>query len=100
MICPPQHGEMPEAGKQGGEWMVLSDKSGRALAWSLLHDPLRTRVEVHDPEHGPSIVVGPPTSGFFEVILPDVPGAETAELYLGFPARKVASFELRGEARA
>jgi hypothetical protein len=95
MISPPQPGDAPEAGKHAGEWMLLCDRSGRTLAWRLLHDPLRTRVEVHDPERGPSIVVGPPSSGMFEVLLPDVAEAELAELYLGSPARKVASFDLR-----
>src|SRR5262245_1866097 len=78
MISPPQHGEPPEAGKQGGEWMILSDRQGRTVAWCLLHDPLRTRVEVHDPEAGPSLVVGPPSSGVFEVLLPDVADAQRA----------------------
>jgi hypothetical protein len=99
MISPPQHGDEPEAGKHSGEWIVLCDRSGRTLAWRLLHDPLRTRVEVHDPDAGPRIVTGPPTSGVFEALLPDVPDGTRADLYLGAPARKLASFDLapRGE---
>lgn len=94
MISPPQQGDRPEPGKHSGEWIVLTDRGGRTLAWRLLHDPLRTRVEVHDPDAGPKIVTGPPASGVFEVLLPDVREGERAELYLGSPARKVASFDL------
>jgi hypothetical protein len=101
MIAPPTVGTAPEAGTHGGEWLVIRDRGGRALSWRVLHDPLGTRVEVHDPERGPSIVTGPAGQGVFEVLVPDLPGAQQAELYVSQqrddslqPAERTAVFDL------
>jgi len=64
-------------------------------------------VEVHDPEEGPRIIVGPPGRGTFDVLVPDLPDAAHAVLFaspaLGKgrerglkPAEPLGRFDLRG----
>lgn len=87
-LIPPMLGEHPEEGRHHGEWIQLRDRDGRVLFSGILSDPLRTRVEVHDPDAGPSIVVGPPGQGTFDVLVPDLPEATTAVLFASIPSRK------------
>jgi len=102
-LVPPMAASPPEAGRHGGEWLQLHDSEDRLLFTRLLHDPLRTRVEVHDPDTGPSIVVGPPGRGTFDVLVPDLPDAATVVLYASppsdertlRPAEPIGRFDLR-----
>jgi len=91
-LIPPRVGSEPEEGKHAGEWLQLRDREDRVLYTRVLNDPLRTRVDVHDAEKGPSIVVGPPTNGTFDVLMPDLPDAVVAVLYASPP---VEGAELR-----
>ena len=107
-LIPPRVGPEPEEGKHAGEWLQLRDGDDRVLYTRVLNDPLRTRVDVHDPEKGPSIVVGPPASGTFDVLVPDLPDAVFAVLYASpavqgaelRPAVLVARYELPRTGRA
>jgi hypothetical protein len=74
-LVPPMIGDPPEEGHHTGEWLQVRDGDDRPIFTRLLNDPLRTRVEVHDPEEGPHIVVGPPGRGTFDVLVPDLPDA-------------------------
>jgi hypothetical protein len=102
-VVPPMIGDPPEEGRHSGEWIQIHDADGRQLFTRLLNDPLRTRVEVHDPDTGPYIVTGPPGQGTFDVLVPDLPGAAAVVLYASpaperealRPARRIARFDLR-----
>jgi len=106
-LVPPMIGDPPEEGRHTGEWLQVRDGDDRPLFTRLLNDPLRTRVEVHDPEEGPRIIVGPPGRGTFDVLVPDLPEAAHAVLFaspaLGKgrerglrPAESLGRFDLRG----
>ncbi len=102
-LVPPMVGNPPEEGRHYGEWLQVRDGDDRLLFTRLLNDPLRTRVEVHDPDSGPHIVVGPPGRGIFDVLVPDLPEASTAVLYASpmaegralRPAVPIGRFDLR-----
>ena len=105
-LVPPMIGDSPEEGRHTGEWLQVRDGDGRPMFTRLLDDPLRTRVEVHDPDEGPHIVVGPPGRGTFDVLVPDLPDAASAVLFaspaLGKgkneglrPAEPIGRFDLR-----
>jgi hypothetical protein len=80
MITPPQPGERPEAGRNGGHWFELRDGRGRVLAHRLIDPSVLNSVEVHSPDGRIQREFGAIKSGVFEVLLPDVDGAHTAVL--------------------
>ena len=80
MITPPQPGERPEAGKHGGHWFELRDGSGRVLAHRLIDQTLLNSAEVHSPDGKIRREFGETRGGIFEVLLPDIDGAQTAVL--------------------
>jgi hypothetical protein len=86
-LIPPMVGEPPEEGRHYGEWIELRDGDDRVLFTRVLNDPLQTRVEVHNPDTGPSIVVGPPGQGTFDVVVPDLREATSAVLFASTPGR-------------
>lgn len=102
-LVPPMTASPPEADTHSGEWLQLHDDEDRPVFTRLLHDPLRTRVEVHDPETGPALVVGPPGQGRFDVLVPDLPEAATVVLYASQitdertlrPAAPIGRFDIR-----
>jgi len=80
-LVPPMIGDPPDEGKHVGEWLQVRDGDDRPIFTRLLNDPLRTRVEVLDPEEGPHIVVGPPGQGTFDALVPDLPDAAYAVIF-------------------
>lgn len=80
MICPPSVGERPEAGKQGGFWLELRGDGGDVTFFRVLHDPIRSSVEVHSPDGQIRREFGPPGDSTFEVLVPDDPRAATVAL--------------------
>ena len=107
-LVPPMIGDPPDEGEHVGEWLQVRDGDDRPIFTRLLNDPLRTRVEVHDPEEGPHIVVGPPDRGTFDALVPDLPDAAYAVLFASpapgkgrgrglRPAEPLGRFDLRGQ---
>ncbi|MGR9046418.1 MAG: hypothetical protein ACU83N_14090, partial [Gammaproteobacteria bacterium] len=80
MICPPQYGEIPEAGKHGGFWMELRDANNRVLAHRLISPTLLNSVEVHSPDGKMERKFGEAEGVIFEVLLPDEAAATSAVL--------------------
>ena len=80
MITPPQPGERPEAGKHGGQWFELRDGKERVLAHRLIDPALLNSVEVHSPDGKVQRVFGETRETIFEVLLPDLDGAQFAVL--------------------
>lgn len=88
MITPPQPGERPEIGKNGGSWMELRGSRGRVLAHRLIDASLLHSAEVHEADGTIHRHFGNP-QGIFEVLLPDVDTAREAVL-VGTPTRRRA----------
>jgi hypothetical protein len=80
MTTPPQPGERPQAGKNGGHWFELHDAGGRVLAHRLIDDQLLDSVEVHSPDGNPQRLFGAMRDIVFEVLLPDHEAARTVAL--------------------
>ena len=80
MICPPSVGEWPEAGRNGGYWVETQDGAGGARFFRVLHDPLRSSVEVHSPDGTIRREFGPAEDATFEVLVPDDPDATSVVL--------------------
>ena len=107
-LIPRMPGPMPEEGKHAGSWIQLRDADDRVLFTKRLHDPLGTKVEVHDPEKGPKVAFRPPGQGTFSVLVPDLPGVTSAVLFASpppkprkplKPAVQVGRFDLRERPR-
>jgi hypothetical protein len=86
MIAPPSVTTAPRKG-QSGFWFELRDAAGRLLFHRALHNPIRTDVEVFSSDPSRSIARVPVAEpeGRFELLVPDVPGAQSLVLY-GSPA--------------
>jgi hypothetical protein len=80
MITPPQPGERPEVGTHSGQWFELRDGNDRVLAHRLIDPSLLNSVEVHSPDGNIRREFGEPKDAVFEVLLPDVDGAQFAVL--------------------
>lgn len=80
MITPPQPGERPEAGKHSGQWFELRDGKERVLAHRLIDPAMFNSVDVHSPDGRIERVFGETRDMIFEVLLPDVAGAQLAVL--------------------
>jgi hypothetical protein len=112
MTTPPQPGERPQAGKNGGHWFELREEKGGWLAHRLIDDSVLNCVEVHSPDGPPQRLFGGMRNIVFEVLLPDIEGARTVTLVGNplepqdrrkEPSTDLATFELfprhRGESR-
>ena len=83
-ITPPSLAARPEAGSAAGYWVELRDKRGRCLFHRLLPDAIRDSAEIY-PEKGPLLRTPlREVKGRFEVLLPDLPEADTI-VVLGHP---------------
>jgi hypothetical protein len=80
MTTPPQPGERPQAGKNGGHWFELRDERGSVLAHRLIDASVLNSVEVHSPKGPPQRLFGGMRNIVFEVLLPDMEGARTVTL--------------------
>jgi hypothetical protein len=78
MITPPQPGERPEAGRHGGNWFELRDGENRVLAHRVIDPSLFNSVELHSPDGKIRREFGALRETVFEVLLPDMPGAQFA----------------------
>jgi hypothetical protein len=76
MITPPQPGERPEAGTHSGHWFELRDGRNRVLAHRLIDASLLNSAEVHSPDGKIRREFGEIRDTVFEVLLPDVDGAQ------------------------
>jgi hypothetical protein len=75
MITPPQPGQRPEAGKNGGHWFELRDAKDAVLAHRIIDSSMLNSVDVHSPDGKIRREFGDVRNGVFEVLLPDVEGA-------------------------
>jgi hypothetical protein len=80
MTTPPQPGERPQAGNNGGHWFELRDERGAVLAHRLIDASVLNSVEVHSPKGPPKRLFGGMRNIVFEVLLPDMEGARTVTL--------------------
>ena len=80
MTTPPQPGERPRPGRNGGHWFELREETGDVLAHRLIDDFVLNSVEVHSPEGPPQRLFGGMRNIVFEVLLPDLEGARTVTL--------------------
>jgi hypothetical protein len=81
MICPPQPGPGPEAGRSGGFWVELLDARGKPLFQRVMAVQPGLSAEVHDPQGGIERVFGAAAGEvIFEVLLPDLPEARSVTL--------------------
>lgn len=83
-IAPASPVPRPKVGQQRGFWVEIQTADKRTVFHRILHNPLRTHVEVHSPDRKPRIVTGPPMPGIFEVLVPDIPNAVTVAVF-GMP---------------
>jgi hypothetical protein len=105
MISPPPVAPLPQAGEHSGFWIEVHDAEGRVVFHRVLHNPIPIYVEEHLPDKTIRAVPGAPGSGTFEVLIPDMPEAETIVLVssplewelAGEPARELARFRLAGD---
>ena len=80
MICPPSVGERPEAGQHSGFWVELRNDRDEPTFFRVLHNPIRSSVEVHSPDGKIRREFGPPEDSTFEVLVPNDPQAKTLVL--------------------
>lgn len=80
MITPPQPGQRPEAGRHGGNWFELRNAANAVLAHRLIAPSMLNSVEVHSPDGTIRREFGEIREGVFEVLLPDLDGAQSAVL--------------------
>jgi len=92
MITPPQPGEHPEAGKHGGHWFELRDGRNKVLAYRIIDTSMLSSVEVHSPDGQIRREFGDIQDRVFEVLLPDVNGAESV-VVMGDPLVRPKSGE-------
>ena len=73
---PPQEG-------QAGYWLEVRDGNGALIYHRPLHDPLRRDIESFGDPSGTPMRRHPATTtkGEFEVLVPDLPGAQTFRLH-------------------
>jgi hypothetical protein len=92
----------PFEGKNSGAWLAVLDEVDRPMFHRLLHDPFQIRAERHSPDGSVALQLRPPTSGEFQVIVPDLPGMRSVVLFSSppdperwfEPARELARFRL------
>jgi hypothetical protein len=72
----------PPQDNQVGHWLEVRDSSGALLYHHSIHDPMRQDVESFGDTPGDPMRRHPRTStkGEFEVLVPDIPGAQTFRL--------------------
>jgi len=73
---------------QSGAWVELRDVDARLVWYRHLHDPIPTTQEVFSDEgDGPTVARKPsaPTSGEFDVTVPDLDGAASIQLFATLP---------------
>jgi hypothetical protein len=82
MIAPPSVAPPPQTG-QSGYWFEVRAADGSLLFHRGLHAPIRVDVEVFSDEGRQSIARVPVAEprGEFEVLVPDLPGAQSFVLY-------------------
>jgi hypothetical protein len=107
MKLPPSHGLTGQEG-QSGFWFTLSDAQGNPVYRRAIQNPVQFDREVfsNDPKQ-PSIqrVKVDEPRGMFVVLVPDVAGARTLQLFShplnleshGMPAREFARFDLAAQ---
>jgi hypothetical protein len=68
---------------QAGYWLEVRDGDGRLLYQRPIHDPMRRDVESYGDAPGDALRRHPAaaTKGEFEVLVPDLPGAQTFRLH-------------------
>ena len=91
----------PPSKSSVGYWLEVRDAQGKLLYHQVLHDPLRKQVELYsDAPRQPGIrrLERPDSQGEFSILLPDVSGARTFQLY-GNPV-PAASAAARGRSKA
>jgi hypothetical protein len=83
MLAPPDDSDLTYAAR-AGHWIEVSDATGHGLYRQILHDPMRSRYEVHsaDVDAVPASVAVPSGStGVFQVVVPDLPGGTEIVLH-------------------
>jgi hypothetical protein len=78
---------------QAGYWLEVRDRSGALLYQRPIHDPMHRDIESFGDVPGDAMRRHPATTtkGEFELLIPDLPGAQTFNLY-GPPAEARAAF--------
>ena len=99
---------LPERG-QSGFWFEVIDREGRRLYVKGIFNPVRFEVEVfpEDPKDVPYWRRIAHPSGFFELLVPDIPQAEEVVLFSspfdpeksGEPAKEIARYSLKKKPR-
>ena len=82
MIVPPAVSAPPERG-QSGYWLEVRAADGTLLFHRALHSPIRVDAEIYSLDKGASIARVPIAvpQGEFEVLVPDLPEAQSLMLY-------------------
>jgi hypothetical protein len=70
-----------------GFWVEVRDRTGRVLHRRVLHEPVRFDAEVYPAEAGTEFTRVPlaEAKGSFDVVVPDLPGAQVVTLYGSLP---------------
>ncbi len=81
MVAPPDDSDLTYAARSG-YWVELKDAEGHGIYRQILHDPLRTEIEVHSPDadEQPHQVAMESKARTFEAVVPDLPAARTVVL--------------------
>ena len=82
MIAPPDDSDRTFAAR-AGTWVEVRDATGHGLYRQVLADPVRHGYEVHspDPAEASRRVEPEAPSGVFQVVVPDLPGAQDVVLH-------------------
>lgn len=82
MIAPPDDSERTYAAR-AGTWVEVRDTSGHGLYRQVLADPVRHGYEAHspDPDESPHQVQPEAPAGVFQVVVPDLEGAQDVVLH-------------------
>ncbi len=92
MIAPPSVTPPPQA-NQAGYWFEVRDSNGNLIYHRVIHDPIRTDLEVFsdDPTQSITRIPNPNPRGEFTLLVPDLPAANSFTFH-GVPPQAKTPF--------
>ncbi|MDQ3707654.1 MAG: hypothetical protein M3437_20965 [Chloroflexota bacterium] len=108
MIAPAPTGDAPREGVHSGFWVELRSADERTLYYQVLNSPIRVTVEDYSPDGTLRLVSNKETSGEFELLIPDIPEAQTLVMFNSSQGRRqklqaakeLGRFDLKGYQRS
>jgi hypothetical protein len=103
MLAPISPVELPREKVHGGFWVELHDADERVLYYQVLNNPIRPMLDDYSPDGTIRAVPNRNRAGEFELLIPDMPEAQTLVMFSSpldrrralRPATELARFDLK-----